>query len=376
MIDLILKKLDDDITDLSNKLAAGQVDERKLEKEFLERFLGDSIRQMAQADISGMDQLEVKRVARKIRTTVTGVFPYWIDNDSIYEEGRKALYVYSIAARKFKDWDEVYEFFRVVKEGDSPIKPLTIPPVNYGDPVSIVMPTYNRESIIAKSIESVLNQTYENWELIVTDDASPDKTADVVAGFDDPRIRYIRSEVNGGTSINKNRGLAEARYDLISFADDDDILHPDKIEKQVRALENAPEGTGFCYCSMVYHRKDGLETNLVPREDIPMCRKSGYIYPELLRRNFVGGPTLMVHRSALDKVGRFHEGLVVFEDWDLALRLSRLYDAAFIEEPLYDYMETHHSLTTRDAPEHTARVQASVDLFENIHGDEKRAFGF
>ncbi len=99
------------------------------------------------------------------------------------------------------------------------------------------MPTYNCGRFIAESIRSVLAQTYINWELIIVDDCSTDKTEDVVAYFDDPRIHYLRNEQNKGAALTRNKALREARGRYIAFLDSDDLWNPDKLERQIAFME-------------------------------------------------------------------------------------------------------------------------------------------
>lgn len=102
------------------------------------------------------------------------------------------------------------------------------------DLVSIIMPSYNTGRFIKESIESVLAQTYSNWELIIVDDCSPDNTDDIVAPYlTDYRIRYIKNEKNSGAAVSRNRALREAKGKWIAFLDSDDLWHPEKLEKQI-----------------------------------------------------------------------------------------------------------------------------------------------
>lgn len=103
--------------------------------------------------------------------------------------------------------------------------------------VSIIMPSYNTAKFIAETIESVLAQTYTNWELIVVDDCSSDDTDAVVAGFDDPRIRYLKNEKNSGAAVSRNRALREAKGRWIAFLDSDDLWTCGKLEQQIRFME-------------------------------------------------------------------------------------------------------------------------------------------
>lgn len=99
--------------------------------------------------------------------------------------------------------------------------------------VSVIMPSWNTSNFIAESIQSVIDQTYENWELIIVDDCSTDNTDDVVAKFTDKRIRYFKNEKNSGAALSRNRALREARGEWIAFLDSDDLWNPDKLEHQI-----------------------------------------------------------------------------------------------------------------------------------------------
>lgn len=99
--------------------------------------------------------------------------------------------------------------------------------------VSVIMPSYNTSQYISQSIQSVIDQTYKNWELIIVDDCSTDNTDEIVKGFDDDRIRYFKNETNSGAAISRNRALREAKGKWIAFLDSDDLWLPQKLEKQI-----------------------------------------------------------------------------------------------------------------------------------------------
>lgn len=107
------------------------------------------------------------------------------------------------------------------------------------------MPSYNTEDYIAASIESVLAQTYENWELLIVDDCSKDNTDAVVARFTDPRIRYFKNEKNSGAAVSRNRAIREAGGRWIAFLDSDDLWEPEKLEKQLDFM--VTNGYSFTY---------------------------------------------------------------------------------------------------------------------------------
>ena len=103
--------------------------------------------------------------------------------------------------------------------------------------VSVIMPSYNTEKYIAESIESVLKQTYHNWELIIIDDCSTDNTIEIIKSFNDGRIRLLRNEKNSGAAVSRNYGLREARGKWIAFLDSDDTWKPEKLEVQIKYME-------------------------------------------------------------------------------------------------------------------------------------------
>ena len=105
------------------------------------------------------------------------------------------------------------------------------------DLVSVIMPSYNTGKYIGKSIESVINQTYSNWELIIVDDCSDDDTEEVVSVFKDERIKYFKNAFNSGAAISRNRALREAKGRWIAFLDSDDIWKPTKLEKQLDFMQ-------------------------------------------------------------------------------------------------------------------------------------------
>ena len=105
------------------------------------------------------------------------------------------------------------------------------------DLVSIIMPSYNTAEYIKNSVNSVLAQTYQNWELLIIEDCSTDNTMEVLSSFDDKRIKVLKNERNSGAALSRNYGLREAKGRWIAFLDSDDIWHPQKLEKQIAFME-------------------------------------------------------------------------------------------------------------------------------------------
>lgn len=201
--------------------------------------------------------------------------------------------------------------------------------------VSIVLPTYNREKELKNSVQSILNQTYKHFELIIVDDGSTDHTSEVVREFNDARIKYYLMSENGGQSRARNYGMRKAAYDYIAFQDSDDIWYPEKLEIQMQAFSAASKETGFVYHKYRYDI-EGMGEVIVPNEEVPIVRKNGMIYEQLLWYNLVGMPTLIIKKECLAKIGYLDETLKSLEDYDFALRLAKHYEGVFVDKVLLD----------------------------------------
>lgn len=201
--------------------------------------------------------------------------------------------------------------------------------------VSVIIPTYNRAYILGKAIDSVLAQTYDNFELIIVDDGSTDNTEELVKSYKDERIRYCYTKINKGAAAARNYGIGNATCDYIAFEDSDDAWRPDKLEKQMKVMLDDSNEVGFVYHKIAYDMGHG-RVAILPSEEVPVESKSGNIYKQLLYDNLVDCPSLLVRKSCLDKVGVFDESLKALEDYDLALRLGKTYRAGFVNEVLLD----------------------------------------
>lgn len=203
--------------------------------------------------------------------------------------------------------------------------------------VSIILPTFDRAHLLGRALDSVLAQSWSDFELLVVDDASRDHTREVVAGRGDRRIRYLRLEHNVGPAAARNRGIAAARGRYFAFQDSDDEWMPAKLARQVVALEERPS-LGMVYCDMVRVHRNGVET---PHHS-PALSRGRWIDP---RTGFYGAfglgiQSAVIRRAALEAVGPFDERYRCFEDLDLFLRLSSRWECLCIEEPLVRYYET------------------------------------
>ena len=129
------------------------------------------------------------------------------------------------------------------------------------DLVSIIMPSYNTAPYIRNTIQSVLEQTYQNWELIIVDDCSEDNTDDVVAAIKDDRIKYFHNDRHSGAAVSRNRALREAKGRWMAFLDSDDLWMPEKLEKQISFMES--NGYSFSYTKYQELDVDGNSTGVI-----------------------------------------------------------------------------------------------------------------
>lgn len=194
--------------------------------------------------------------------------------------------------------------------------------------VSVIIPVYNVERYIGLAVQSVLNQIYKNWELLIVDDGSSDKSIDICLGFGDPRIKIIRQE-NRGVCAARNMGIRHSRGEYLAFLDGDDLWLPDKLSKHVRHLENSPT-VGVSFSQSAFIDENGKPLGIY---QMPQLQK---ITPSLvLCRNPVSnGSTPVIRREVIDgiKFTKCYENSVVdcyfdeefshFEDVECWLRIT------------------------------------------------------
>jgi glycosyltransferase involved in cell wall biosynthesis len=183
--------------------------------------------------------------------------------------------------------------------------------------ISIIIPTYNHDQFILGSLQSVMAQTYRNYEIIVINDGSPDNTGRMVEPYvASSRIKYIE-QANAGQGAARNRGIAEAKGEFIAFLDDDDLWPPDKLEWQVRELQNHPDAV------LVY---GFMETfgDCIPCRHPEHKGPSGNVRRDLYRGNFLRSPgQTLIRSAALRHIAGFDPGIWGADDWDLWIRLSQ-----------------------------------------------------
>lgn len=226
--------------------------------------------------------------------------------------------------------------------------------------VSIIMPVHGTEKFLAQAVQSVLDQTFDDFELIVLDDESPGDPAGVLAAFHDPRIRYLRHD-NRGPAYTRNRGVRESRGRYIAFLDSDDAWVPDKLAKQVEVFRTRRD-VDVVYTQRITMDEDGAETDgFRPR------LHGGFILQEIYVDNCICMSSAMLRREVFNIVGFIDENLRMSEDFDFWLRVAAGHRFEAIGEPLVRY-RVHSGQVSRDVGERVRVVWEIRKDFDKVHG--------
>lgn len=199
--------------------------------------------------------------------------------------------------------------------------------------ISVIIPTYDRASLLKEAIQSVLNQDYFTaknasnlFELLVVDDGSTDNTREVVESFKG-RVKY-HSKVNEGVSVARNFGLRLAKGDYIAFLDSDDLWIKEKLRMQMNLMENITQAK-VCYTDEIWIRK-GVRVNPKKKHQ----KYSGWIFEKVLPLCLLSLSSAIFSREIFEEIGNFDEELPVCEDYDFSLRIAHRYPFYFIPRPL------------------------------------------
>lgn len=212
--------------------------------------------------------------------------------------------------------------------------------------VSVIIPARNALSYLPQALGSVYAQTFTDFEVTLVDDGSSDGTAEWVEVLNEPRLTFIR-QPHQGSAAARNTGLKHADGDYIAFLDADDLWEPTKLAKQVAYLDIHPE-VGLVHSAISYIDEKGCPINRVLS-----ATGNGYVWAQMLESNLVRcGSTPMIRRSCFDVVGEFDTSLQVFQDWEMWIRIAKLYPLAVLDEPLAAYRQ------------HPANISKSYGLME------------
>lgn len=210
--------------------------------------------------------------------------------------------------------------------------------------VSVIIPTYNREKVIARAIESVIDQSYSKLEIIIIDDNSTDNTEEIVKKITDRRIVYKKLDRRRGPAYARNMGVKLAAYDLIAFQDSDDVWMQDKLEMQIKYMEENKD-FDMVYCAFMH----GGERNYkVPSNKHSKSHLEGEIYKELLRENKIGTPTMLVKKQVFEQVGGFNIDIHAYEDWEFAIRVAKEHKIGYVDKILVEAYSSNDGVNSNE----------------------------
>ncbi len=204
--------------------------------------------------------------------------------------------------------------------------------------VSIVLPVYNGERFLRESIESVLSQTYSNWELLILDDCSGDSTPEIAKAYaeKDSRIRYYRNEKNLQLPGNLNRGFSLARGEYLTWTSDDNRFRPEALERMAETLDHHPDaGFVFASCRIINAEGEEIEYIMVSQDS-----------PKWIVGINTVGACFMYTRQVYEQIGDYDAELKLVEDFDYWQRICAVFRAVGIEDILYDYRWHDGALTS------------------------------
>lgn len=228
--------------------------------------------------------------------------------------------------------------------------------------VSVIIPTYNRAGTIKRAVKSILAQTYQDYEIIIVDDASTDNTEDIVNAIHDNRIRYIKLTKNGGACKARNVGIKNALGKYISFLDSDDEWNPKKLEKQLQCIQDSKATCVACNFTYVKGKKEF--------QKISPNHGSYFKKAEILDNNYITTGALLIEKKLLNEIGGFDESLPRYQDWDLVLRLLDCTEIKYLNESLLTVYYEANSITASTSKE--KKYKALFRIYEkNIEAYEK-----
>ncbi len=227
------------------------------------------------------------------------------------------------------------------------------------DQISVIIPVYNGEKTISDTIQSVINQSYTNLEIIVIDDGSVDSTLEVVKSIDDSRIQVFSCQ-NSGACAARNRGLSKASGKYIAFLDADDLWTFDKLEFQWKALQENPQA------SVAYSWTDYINSEGQVIRSGRHITVNGDVYYKLAVCNFLeNGSNPLISHNALKKTCGFNESFTAAQDWDMWLRLAAEYEFVCVERVQILYRVSTNSISSNLERQEIASLKVIETAFNH-----------
>ena len=224
--------------------------------------------------------------------------------------------------------------------------------------VSVVIPSFNRWHYTLQAVESVLCQTYRDFEVIIVDNGSTDSVPGSLANLRGSQIRVFRLDPNQGRSTPRNVGIREARGKYIAFLDSDDVWYPQKLQEQIPLLDENPE-IGLVHSFSEAVDGEGRILAKENRKRLALYRKAvrrGYTYEQMSLRCILFTSTIVARKQVLEEIGGYDTSMPILEDWDMYLRLALISRIATVETVLAKYRR--HDNHTTDVEHVLGRINA------------------
>ena len=216
--------------------------------------------------------------------------------------------------------------------------------------VSVIMPSWNTGKFIAESIQSVIDQTYKNWELLIVDDCSTDNTDQVVASFNDDSIRYLKNKKNSGAALTRNKAIREARGEWIAFLDSDDLWFPKKLERQIKFMKK--NNLVFSYHEYVKIDEESKQLNIYVSGPRVVTKRKMYNY---------GYPGCLTFMYSAKYMGMIQiKDIKKNNDYAILLKLCKKADCVLLRENLAQYRIRKKSISHDKM---SKKLKSHYDLF-------------
>lgn len=221
--------------------------------------------------------------------------------------------------------------------------------------VSVVMAVYNGERYVKQTIDSILRQTFKDFEFIIVDDGSYDGTSKILKTYNDPKI-YVHKQENQGLSKSLNTGIKLARGEYIARIDADDIAFPTRLEQQVKFLDEHPKvGLLGTACYLIDSSGKILTKFVMPTND-ENIRKA------MIKYNPIFHPTVIMRKDAIEKAGYYDETFKNGLDYDLWFKIAKIYKIANLKDPLILRREHNKSLSAREREQVSERIRILIKV--------------
>lgn len=207
--------------------------------------------------------------------------------------------------------------------------------------ISVIIPVYNREKTIKRAVESVLEQTYKNIEIIIVDDHSTDNSINIIHKLNDKRIKIFRLNENKGACYARNYGVKQAHGQYIAFQDSDDFWFPEKLEEQIKCLQEQKKDLVFCRMN-TYNEKNTF-LHLTPAIYENKC----ITYNDLIYGNLVSTQTILCKKEIFQN-NQFDNSIKRFQDWDFVLQVAKQYQIYFLAETLVNQYIQRDSISNKE----------------------------